>query len=424
MKLTPVLQALQFNAGNTAGLEALSESAWPPLLRAMDDQGLTLPLAIRHASSLSPAIQTRLKRNLADNAERHTRLVKTYGAITAALQQQGIEFVLLKGLSRWPYYCADLRYRPSYDLDLFIPKPMVEQAQTVLSALGYVPVRGREPDTDHLPRMILQNGWTWRDNYFDPEMPTAVELHFRFWDPATERFRAGDTEVFWRRRLTRDIAGMALPTLSTVDALSYAALHLVRHLLRGALQLHHVYEVAHFLHESAADETFWTEWRDTGQASCRLPEAIAFRLAREWFRCDLHPAANAVMEQLPQAVLRWFELFGNSPALIAGTPNKNELWLHCALLTSASECREIAWRKLMPVRRGSPSLNPHVPPGSLALPVRIKAGIRQTGFMATRLIHHSVTLTRMLYSGLLWWRVNRRPLVQRLRKPLSETSAQ
>ena len=36
--------------------------------------------------------------------------------------------------------------------------------------------------SDHLPVMIRKTGWTWRGDYYDPEMPPSVELHFRFWN--------------------------------------------------------------------------------------------------------------------------------------------------------------------------------------------------------------------------------------------------
>ena len=34
--------------------------------------------------------------------------------------------------------------------------------------------------------LIRKTGWKWREDYFDPEMPTAVELHFAFWNERAE----------------------------------------------------------------------------------------------------------------------------------------------------------------------------------------------------------------------------------------------
>ena len=64
---------------------------------------------------------------------------------------------------------------------------------------------------DHLPRMIRKTGWKWREDYFDPEMPTAVELHFSFWNERVECFSAGDLTPFWARRVVREVAGLQLP---------------------------------------------------------------------------------------------------------------------------------------------------------------------------------------------------------------------
>lgn len=413
---------MQFHGGSTAELESVPESAWPALLRALDDHGLTLPLGIRRGNALPCFVQARIERNLADNAQRHTRLVEAYREVTSALQVRGIGYAVLKGLSRWPYYCSDLRHRPSYDIDLYCPENAISRALAVLTELGYEPVHaGSHRETDHLPRMIRKTGWIWRQNYYDPEMPLAVELHFRFWDEVTEHFSTGDTSLFWHRRVIRDVAGMPLPVLNPVDALSYSALHLVRHLLRGALRLHHVYEMGHFLEASAADDAFWAEWRDTGLASCRGLEAIAFRVAREWFQCDIHPVAREAVEQLPHSVERWFELFGNSPALIAGSPNKNELWLHCCLLTSARDRREIVLRRLFPVRRGRVILNPHVQPDRTSLRMRIEGRRYACVFLAQRAAHHCAAIVQTLRSGLLWWRVSNRSPALRPRKPHSGT---
>ena len=43
--------------------------------------------------------------------------------------------------------------------------------------------------TDHLPALIRKTGWEWRGDFFDPEIPTAIELHHRFWNSQFARLR-------------------------------------------------------------------------------------------------------------------------------------------------------------------------------------------------------------------------------------------
>ena len=394
MRLSPVLDALRFHGGSTAGLARISD------LSRADEQGLTLPLGVRCHDALPQLVRERIDRNLADNATRHLRLVESYREIAETLRAACVEFAVLKGLTRQPYYCADLKYRPSYDLDLYCPDiETAGRAQAVLAGLGYGPVHGNEEaDTDHLPRLVKKTGWTWKGNYFDPEMPLAVEVHFQFWDESGMRFNAGDTGGFWQRRVIRDVAGMMLPALSAGDALSYAVLHVVRHLLRGALKLHHVYEMAHFLETSRGDDGFWNGW------AANTCDGIAFRLAGEWFQCEMHPRARAAVAGLQADVRWWFEAFGNSPALIAGNPNKNEIWLHRCLVSCRTDRRAVTLKRLFPARHGRVVLNPHAVG---------RGGVRDRlyalWFLGRRAAFHVATIVTMVPAGLRWLRLRRQP---------------
>lgn len=375
-----VVSALRFHDPITQGLESLPAQAWPALLDTLDRAHLTLALGVRRREFLPDSIRDRIDRDLAANAERYDRLVAAQSELTEALACRRIEYVVLKGLSQWPYYCDDPRQRPQYDIDIYVPSDAISAATRTFQALGYKTVSDNpDPGADHLPVMVRETGWRWHGDYFDPEMPPALELHFRFWNPHGMRFSAGDTRQFWRRR--------SGGRLDPADGLSYSALHLVRHLLTGDLKLRHVYEMAHFLERSAADGEFWNRWNETALPSCRVTEGIAFRFAAEWFRCALHPAAQDAVERLPDAVKRWFALFACSPALITGHPNKNELWLHLCLVKSARDRRTITVHRLFPTRHS------RVIPSASAL--------------AERSLHHLRTLAPTARGAWLWWRALR-----------------
>lgn len=409
------INALRFHGGSVAGLQAFAAADWPALFRHTDEHAVTLALGTRCGDLLPSEARERIDRNLADNALRHERLIASCREIAAAFEACGVEFVLLKGISRWPDYCADLRFRPSYDIDLYCPEHFLSAALRALQSLGYEGLAVETDEaSDHLPRMVRKTGWVWRENYFDPEMPLAVELHHRFWDEKTERFAAGDVDAFFRRRTYREIAGLCLPVLAPLDALAYTALHLVRHLLRGALKLHHVYEVACFLESSARDEAFWLDWQRAGDTGRRTGEAISFRLAAEWFGCVMNPIAAQAVEHLSAHVKTWFEVFGRSHVLITGAGSKNELWLHLCLVDSREDQWHVARRKLFPVRHGGLVLNPYV--AANAMTVRLRAANYLFGlrFLATRLAYHAAALVRMLVDGAIWWLALRR---QRGRSP-------
>jgi hypothetical protein len=174
-------------------------------------------------------------------------------------------------------------------------------------------------------------------------------------------------------------------------------------LLRGDLRLYHVYELAHFLERSSGDDDFWREWENRDPAGSRQTEAIAFRLAKEWFHCQTHAAATAAVERLPNPVKRWFELFATSPALAIERPNKNELWLHWCLVKNAGHRREVAMRRLFPISRERVVADAHVAPENVTRGVRARRIAIETQFLAHRAVHHMRALPPAIGSGMRWW---------------------
>src|SRR5204863_5885897 len=137
--------------------------------------------------------------------------------------------------------------------------------------------------------------------------PLCVELHFRFWNPDLERLPAPGTEEFWNRRVLQSVGGVDMQVLSPADALGYAALHLVKHLLRGSTRPFHVYEIASFLQLHSDDASFWAKWRDLHGPELRRLQAVSFRLAESWFGCAMASAAREEIERLPAFALAWFD---------------------------------------------------------------------------------------------------------------------
>ncbi|HEX4278920.1 MAG TPA: hypothetical protein VHZ74_26375, partial [Bryobacteraceae bacterium] len=110
--LQAVVKALRFHRSSTDELAAIPEDLWPALLDELDREHLTLALGARCADPLPPLARARVERNLRDNAARHDRLVAAHREINDALAGRAVEYVVLKGLSQWPYYCEEPRQRP------------------------------------------------------------------------------------------------------------------------------------------------------------------------------------------------------------------------------------------------------------------------------------------------------------------------
>lgn len=380
----------------------LSDAEWAELLAFCDRTHLTLPLARRRPEKLPPWVAERLDKNLAGNAERWRRMKIAYSEAAYAFQSSGLEFMVLKGFTHCPDYVLEPKFRGHYDIDLLFPREQVVRAQDLAVQLGYVPLGGfdRLP-LDHLPRLIRKTGWEWRGDYFDPEIPISLELHFQLWDERTEGFKPSGLEEFWDRRRTRVVDGLEFPALDEADTAGYAALHALRHLLRGDLRPSHIYELAWFLHHKT-DPRFWSRWRELHSESLHALEAICFGLAHAWFRCDLPGTARDQVEQLREPVKRWLREHAHAPLDGLFRPNKEELWLHLSLLDSFSARAAVLRRRLLPLQPPGPVDAVHLPDDAIDWRIRIRRKWRYSRFALSRLALHTRTFLPTIGSGIAW----------------------
>jgi len=369
--------------------------SWHEALDFCDRSSLTLVFGAVAGDALPDWVRAHIALNLVENTERLQRAHTLQDQVSEWLTAAGIQYIFLKGTTQSPHFVSDPRLRAQYDLDLFCPQEDARRAWDLLIERGYDPIEkpGYHP-TDHLPALVRKTGWEWRGgSHFDPEIPLGIEVHLQFWDERTERLRAPGVDQFWTRRNG--------PALDTPDALAYSALHLLRHLLRGSARACHVYEIAWFLEHHAADEQFWNRWRELHAPELRRLEAIAFRLARAWFGCALGPVGEEEVSRLPARVQEWFEAFAFSPLESEFHPNKDELWLHLALLDSARDKLAVVRRRLLPQLPG-PVDAVCIPKEQLTLGRRMLKYGRTSRFLAGRAVFHTRALAALLRSGFHW----------------------
>jgi hypothetical protein len=255
--------------------------------------------------------------------------------------------------------------------------------------------------------MIRKTGWDWKGDYFDPEMPPVVELHFALWDERIERLAAPGLDDFWERRGREQCSGMTVPVMCLQDQVAFAALHAVRHLLRGDLRALHVYEIAHFLHAQRDDAEFWAQWKRLHAPELRRLQSLACGLARMWFACGLPDAVAAEIDALPRDVHAWFENYGASPVESKFSSSKDELWLHLALLPSFRERAAVIRRRMIPLNLPGRVESEFVPTAQRTMPRRLVGAIRYAAFCATRTMHHLRSWGAFLSGGMRWWRLSR-----------------
>ncbi|MGP0074204.1 MAG: MFS transporter [Bryobacteraceae bacterium] len=399
-----VLGALQFASPDRSAVYGWSDDAWKKALAFCERTQLTLPLGVECLDYLPAAVRLRINRHFANNTQRWERTQATYREVAFALEAEGLEHAILKGFSHCPLFVRDPRHRAQGDLDLLLPRDHARRAQDVAVQLGYQPIEKHdEHPTDHLPAMIRKTGWMWRGDPFDPEMPLSLELHFQLWDKSTERFTPPGLDCFWERRRRRELEGLQFTALHPADAIGYAALHSLRHLLRGDIRVFHVYELAQVLHLYAHDTKFWEVWFQLHDPSLRMLEAICFSLAESWFACRMPEAPREEMGRLPVDVKRWLRTYHWSPIESLFHPNKHELWLHWSLIESRGDRVAMLRRRLVPERLPGSFGATHVPDSQISWQMRIRNRADYLKYLASRVSHHARALPPTAWSAVRWF---------------------
>jgi hypothetical protein len=388
--VTAIVAALKLRGARPEALRCLTESQWQDLLPLCDMMHLTIPLRRKCGDDLPDWVRSRIDQNICDNTERYQRIKTLYLELANALRNQGVEHLVLKGFTQSPAFVDDPRLRMQSDIDLFCPPEWILRARDALCGIGYASDQGFEHQpTDHLPTLRRKTSWSWRGNYFDPEMPVSVELHFRFWNEKT-RLRPRGLDQFWARHVGRRIDDFIVPALSTVDSVGYSAMHVFHH-LRGELIPHHVYELSHFLHTNADNQPLWREWSDLHDASLRRLEAVCFSLAVHWFDCQVSPEVEKEIACLPAPVRQWFRQYSDSPLYSLVRPNKDALWLHLSMLESVPDKLFVFCGGLFPVR---------LPPVQALRRWSLRAYVRFLKHSVTRVAFHLRSLPRTIWAGL------------------------
>jgi Uncharacterised nucleotidyltransferase len=406
-----VLDALQLSGAETRRLRALTDTEWDELLAFCDLAHMTLPLVMTCQEAAPAWVVSRVNENLVDNRVRVKRIESAYAEIASAFHDAGIEHLVIKGFAQSPEFVRTPEYRMQSDIDLYCPEEFIPAAQATLSGLGYTgdQTLAKFP-ADHLPEMSRRRGWQYRGNEYDPEMPPSVDLHFCFWNGVTTRLSVSGVSGFWGRRIERRRDNFTFPALSRIDNLAFSALHILRDLQRGDWVMHHVYELACFLHTHAEDEALWQSWAACHDDSLRSFQVISFWLAREWFHCRWAGEIDLEIARIPGPVREWLQRFSKSPLTGMFHPNKHGVWLHLALLESRWDKLHVLGSALMPLRL--PAVGA---PGQDSTKSRrsrkwwpSQRHVKYVLHLVFRVAFHLQTLPNTLWHGFFWWLDQRR----------------
>ncbi len=398
-----LMEALQLEGSNTDALFALDTIEWRRLLEFCDLSHLALALSQIDLARAPEWVRGRLERNARDNARRFEHVQAAYIEAAAALRHAGVPHVVLKGFTQCPDYVSDPHLRMQSDIDLYCPQPQIETAQAALMGIGYRPDGPNHSRADHVPSLRRPGNWRWRGNPYDPEMPPDIELHFCLWNERVNLIEIPEVAQFWGRRESRKLEGMEFCGLNGEDHLGYLSLHVLRGVLSGDWVVHHVFELAKFLHTRARDVEFWSQWRDVHSSNLRRLEAIGFCLARSWFSCALPEVARVEADRLPEAQKQWLRRLGGSPLEVMFRRNKDGHLLQLLLATSRTSRKSALLRAILPHHVAGPDETVVGMKYRRQVSLNTNRYVKYVAYLVDRAVVNSAANASFLLHGLRLW---------------------
>jgi hypothetical protein len=408
-----LLLALQLRGARTELLDRLSDVQWRELTSFCSRSQLTLLFARMDQKHFPHWVTEQLNQNLIDNSKRAERIKTTYTEAANVLNAANVAHLVVKGFTQIPQYTPSMSYRNQSDIDLYCPKEQLQRAKASLESIGYVADSIVDySHADHLPTMIRTRGWSWSGNHFDPDMPLSIELHFSLWNSTLCGIPLPEVDTFWERRQVRRLDDFNFLALHPVDQLGYFSLHIIRNLMFGNWVVHHVFELANFLHNHVDDHEFWKSWKEMHSPRLRSHQAIAFVYAKSWFNCDLPADAEQEIANLSPAVQLWLDLYAGSSLEGMFHENKDWVFLNTALLSSRRQ--KSAWlrRTLFPQRlprTNSPGIafknrKPRDASNAVKSGMLKPVGpLQYVQYLLCRIPTHIFVISKALCKGFLWW---------------------
>ncbi|HEV2326591.1 MAG TPA: nucleotidyltransferase family protein [Terracidiphilus sp.] len=351
------MQALQLRGHDASLLHALQDEDWRQLLPMLDRARLTLPLAQKAPSGLPGWVRERLSCNLADAARSWERVQTAYREAAAALDGKGVEFLVLKGFTQAPEYVPSPKLRRQWDIDLYVPRDQIASAVRGLQEIGYASCRAEEVyrHADHVPTLVRFGTWKWRGNWYDPDTPPAIELHFCLWNDSVSSIAIPEVNEFWIRRRVRACEDLIFPALHPVDHLAYFALHILRDIFNEDSRANQVQELAISLDRRAGDDAFWKEWTATHSRRSRSMQATVFSLAVAWFSCCVSDTVKSEIRSLPPRVGAWIKRCGCTPLEAQFRRTRDGRLLQTLFAETPEARKKILWRVVLPERVPGPA---------------------------------------------------------------------
>jgi len=380
----------------------LSPRQWKQFVRWLDYSGLALYFFDRYEQqqwrdSLPDWVTERLQLGLTDNAARTRSQVRESAAIQQQFQELGVRYAVIKGISLWPHSVPDPELRSQLDLDFLVAEASASSARSILERRGYRLYALSENCWEF--KRNEQLGITVKDLYKDLRS-WAVELHI---EPEAAGNYVGLNRLEWR-----ELYGMRMPTLSSVDTFLWQGLHVHKNVCAEFLRTAHIWEFQNHVRCRRHDTHFWNAVHNAtlNDQNISMRLGIVLLLITEVLG---EFAPNSLTEWtvslVPAEARTWIKRYGHRSVLGKFPGNKRYLLLQRALVDTGISARRPLWETLLPTRLPPQIIRP-LPNESAS--TRITRNWMQVKFIAHRLRFHLIAGFDYWWESRPWRRATRK----------------
>lgn len=336
-----------------ARLAEFTRRDWERSKYWLDVSGLALYfldrlIALELELCIPASMLQQLRTNMAENRERSTSLFNETVAVTQLLQQQKVEFAVLKGITLPAESVPEFALRNQMDLDLLVRESDAAQTKLCLEEHGYT--------------LDAVSGNTWEfkagttgmstlANLYQVRAERSIEVHLIAKGASDRLMRSGH----------RIIGGERVPALLPPDAFVFQGKHLFKHMCGEHTRASWVLEYWRHICARRNDVAFW---REVASIAAEEPGAdIAIGAATlltslVFGPCAPQELACLSMDRLPPVICLWIQLYGRDLVLSDKPGSKLYLLLRKELHQDSVE-DQLARRRLIfplhwprPITRG------------------------------------------------------------------------
>jgi hypothetical protein len=286
-----------------------SSGKWRYALRWMDDTGLALyflrKLRDGNATSRVPAfVLQRLEANLAANERRSVYMQQQFAVLNRKLNNAGVKYAAVKGLTLIPQFCPDRALRHQNDFDYLVDEQSLPGARMALEEMGYCLYK--RTDWECIYGMPSQTSVVPGHEQYEAEAPHAVELHLTIgeWQDLllTE-------PQFLENTIVKTSGDVPFPALPEEQAFLLQSLHAFYHILGNWLRLSWLFEIAYFFETRHADRQLWDGLARNLADDSRLREMVALvsELTTQFFRVPAPLPIRMWQAELRPPVRVWID---------------------------------------------------------------------------------------------------------------------